>query len=1004
MTASDIYTVAGSSSGASGHTGDGGAATSALLESPDAIAVDAAGNLYIADAGNNRAQFVAAASCSSSCPLGLSSTTANDIYTVAGSATGTVGSSGDGGAASSALLDDIAGVAVDSAGNLYIADTDNNRVQFVAASSCSSSCPWGLSSTTKGDIYTVAGSASGSSGEAGGRGPATSALLDTVTGVALDSSGNLLVADTYNFEVELVPSTGCAAGCLWGPLATTAGHIYSVAGSVAGAEGHSGDSGPATDALLGQVDDVVADPSGNLYIADTSNNRVQEVAATTGTQWGISMTAGDTYTIAGSSTGTAGSSGDGGAATSALLSAPTGLALDSVGDLFIADQANNRVREVAASTHTQWGTSMTAGDIYTVAGTGTAGYSGDGGAATSARLDLPTGVAVDAGGDLYIADQDNNRAQEVAATTHTQWGQSMSAADIYTVAGSATGSTGHSGDGGAATSSLLKEPYAVALDSSGDLYIADTDNNRVQFVAASTCSSSCPFGLSSTTAGDVYTIAGSGSGSSGSTGDGGAATSALLSAPSGVALDPTGNLYIADAGNNRAQFVAAKTCSSSCAWGLTATTAGYVYTVASSATAAQGHAGIGGLATSALLDAPAGVGLDSSGNLYLADTYNYEVDEVPAASGSPATSSASYTYNGDGLEAARTANGTVSQLEWAPLAVSPLPVVISDGANDYVYGPAGEPVEQISLTTSTPTYLAYTSSGSSWLSTNQAGDETGFWRYDAFGTLAYGTPTSPFGYSGQYTDATTGLVNDRARWYQGQTGEFTTRDPAFASTGTAYTYAGDDPVDEDDPNGLSPALGPPQACDLGLPDIICVPVPYVFANWQTAETVVEATYTGALHQRFLLWNGQTRIVDVYVRSLTLAIEVKIGRQSLSNGIQGTRQQIANDQLLRTQYCAGYRGFNPVCTVMWTFWPSEASGTRPSTPLVRALSGARIPALIFYLEVGSASDTVPEYEYGYAAAGALAAAGAVGATITLGDLGELIIDLLATFASSEQPAC
>ena len=319
MTASDIYTVAGSSSGASGHTGDGGAATSALLESPDAIAVDAAGNLYIADAGNNRAQFVAAASCSSSCPLGLSSTTANDIYTVAGSATGTVGSSGDGGAASSALLDDIAGVAVDSAGNLYIADTDNNRVQFVAASSCSSSCPWGLSSTTKGDIYTVAGSASGSSGEAGGRGPATSALLDTVTGVALDSSGNLLVADTYNFEVELVPSTGCAAGCLWGPLATTAGHIYSVAGSVAGAEGHSGDSGPATDALLGQVDDVVADPSGNLYIADTSNNRVQEVAATTGTQWGISMTAGDIYTIAGSSTGTAGSSGDGGAATSALL-------------------------------------------------------------------------------------------------------------------------------------------------------------------------------------------------------------------------------------------------------------------------------------------------------------------------------------------------------------------------------------------------------------------------------------------------------------------------------------------------------------------------------------------------------------------------------------------------------------------------------------------------------------------------------------------------------------
>ena len=206
------------------------------------------------------------------------------------------------------------------------------------------------------------------------------------------------------------------------------GDIYTLAGSADGAQGHSGDGGPATSALLGHVDDVVADSSGNLYMADTSNNRVQELAATTHTQWGTSMTAGDIYTIAGSSTGTSGTSGDGGAATSALLSAPTGVALDSSGDLFIADQANNRVQEVAATTHTQWGTSMTAGDIYTVAGTGTAGHSGDGGAAISARLDLPTGVAVDSAGDLFIADQYNNRAQEVAAATGTQRGQSMTRA------------------------------------------------------------------------------------------------------------------------------------------------------------------------------------------------------------------------------------------------------------------------------------------------------------------------------------------------------------------------------------------------------------------------------------------------------------------------------------------------------------------------------------------------------------------------------------------------
>src|SRR5581483_2850479 len=110
-------------------------------------------------------------------------------------------------------------------------------------------------------------------------------------------------------------------------------------------------------------------------------------------------------------------------------------------------------------------------------------------------------------------------------------------------------------------------------------------------------------------------------------------------------------------------------------------------------------------------------------------------------------------------------------------------------ANDYIYGPSGEPVEQISLANSTPTYLTYTPSNSTWLSTNQAGDETGFWAYDAYGTLAFGTPTSPLGYSGQYTDTTTGLVNDRARWYQPQDGGFESRDALFDETDTAYTYA-----------------------------------------------------------------------------------------------------------------------------------------------------------------------------------------------------------------------
>jgi len=142
---------------------------------------------------------------------------------------------------------------------------------------------------------------------------------------------------------------------------------------------------------------------------------------------------------------------------------------------------------------------------------------------------------------------------------------------------------------------------------------------------------------------------------------------------------------------------------------------------------------------------------------------------------------------------------TTSQLIWD--TTGSLPLVLSDGSYDYLYGPSGTPVEQIALTTSTPTYMTYSSSDSTWLTTNEAGDETGFWGYDAFGSLSFGTPTSAFGYAGQYADASTGLVNDRARFYDPQTGGFTTRDPDFASTDTAYTYAGDDPVNESDPTG-----------------------------------------------------------------------------------------------------------------------------------------------------------------------------------------------------------
>jgi hypothetical protein len=178
-----------------------------------------------------------------------------------------------------------------------------------------------------------------------------------------------------------------------------------------GIAGFSGDGGPATAAELDTPEDATTDGAGNLVIADTANDRVRVVAAKTGTFYGVPMTAGDIYTIAGD--GTAGFSGDGGAATSAELDSPVAVAVDGSGNLIIADGGNYRVRVVAAKPGTFYGVPMTAGDIYTVAGDGTAGFSGDGGPATSAELDDATGVAVNRSGDLLIADWYNDRIREV---------------------------------------------------------------------------------------------------------------------------------------------------------------------------------------------------------------------------------------------------------------------------------------------------------------------------------------------------------------------------------------------------------------------------------------------------------------------------------------------------------------------------------------------------------------------------------------------------------------
>src|SRR6266702_1223100 len=528
MTAGDIYTVAGD--GRQGFSGDGGPATRAalnLLESVAGVAVDAAGNLLIADFGNNRVRVVAARTGTFyGQPM-----TAGDIYTVAGD--GTKAFSGDGGPATSAELSLPGGVAVDAAGNLLIADTGNNRVRVVAHKTGT----FYGQAMTAGDIYTVAGD--GNFGFSGDGGPATSAELSLPEGVAVDAAGSLLIADTGNARVRVAAAR---TGTFYGQ-AMTAGDIYTVAGD--GTNGFSGDGGPATSAGLSGPVGVAVDAAGNLLIADTGDGRVRVVAARTGTFYGKAMTVGHIYTVAGTST--QGFSGDGGPATKAKLNFPTEVAVDAAGNLLIADFRNERVRVVAHKTGTFYGQPMTAGDIYTVAGDGTQGFSGDGGPATTAELSSPVGVAVDAAGNLLIADGGNERVRVAAAHDGTFYGQPMTAGDIYTVAGD--GSSGFSGDGGPATSAGL-DPGRVTVDAAGNLLIADIFNRRVRVVAASTGT----FYGQAMTAGDIYTVAGDGN--FGFSGDGGPATSAELSRPEGVAVDATGNLLIADGDNQRIRMVA----------------------------------------------------------------------------------------------------------------------------------------------------------------------------------------------------------------------------------------------------------------------------------------------------------------------------------------------------------------------------------------------------------------------------------------------------------------
>ncbi|MEV3973478.1 RICIN domain-containing protein [Streptomyces sp. NPDC050698] len=324
-----------------------------------------------------------------------------------------------------------------------------------------------------------------------------------------------------------------------------------------------GEKEPAVSAQVNLPNGVAVDSSGTLYIADSGNHRVRKMT-----------TDGKVSTVAG--TGVAAFGGDGGSAVSAQLNYPRAVAVDSAGDLYIADSGNHRVRKVTRAD----------GKISTVAGTGAGAFGGDGGLATAARLSGPFAVAVDSAGDLYIADYYNHRVRKVTRAD----------GKISTVAGTGAGAFG--GDGGLATAAQLKSPFGVAVDGAGDLYITDSGNHRVRKVTRAD--------------GKISTVAGTGVAAYG--GDGGLATAAQLNLPMSLVVDSAGTLYVSEWSSHRVRKLTAD---------------GKISTVAGTGAAAFG--GDGAPAVSAQLKNPSGLAVDCVDTLYIVDHGNSRIRKVASA-------------------------------------------------------------------------------------------------------------------------------------------------------------------------------------------------------------------------------------------------------------------------------------------------------------------------------------------------------------------------------------
>jgi sugar lactone lactonase YvrE len=604
-----VSAVAGS--GINGSTGDGGLAILATLSEPSGLAFDQAGNLYIADLANNVIRMV---------------DTNGMITTFAGTGQNTF--SGDGGPAAQATLNQPTALVFDANGNLMIADTGNHTIRMIAPG---------------GTITSFAGVGTQSAG--GDEGPANQAGLNFPAGIAIDSSGNVYISDSGNNKIRYV---------------TPDGNIHLFAGR--GTPGYGGDQGDPLRATFDFPTTLAIDAAGQLYITDYVNLRVRRIQSN-----------GQIVSFAG--TGSPGAEGDGGIAISANVS-PIGIAIDAKNNLLIADGSNNRVRIVTAADGvintilgngiasynpqylTQSGDFLYVSDgsaqrirsyqfstgvISTIAGTGSTGFLGDGAAAYSALIANPRGMALDSAGNLYFADSGNHRIRKVDTS-----------GNISTIAG--TGTATSTGDGGLASAATLNEPVDVAIDSSGNIYIAERSGERVRKI---------------TKDGNINTVAGTGSGGPPGA-ETGVAISQRLNLPQGLFVEPGGSVLIADSNNNRVRRL---------------TTDGNIATIAG--TGVGGYEGDGAAATSARLHGPIGVTEDSDGNIYISDSTNDAIRQIGsdgiittvAGMNTPTGSIRTGGFNGDGSPATSYMVNRPVGLATSPLSCG---VVIADTNNGRV--------------------------------------------------------------------------------------------------------------------------------------------------------------------------------------------------------------------------------------------------------------------------------------------------------------------------------